>query len=180
MREYDILKEYNEVNQQLDQLKLISHYREGEELQVIKQQIDDLQIRSLALYSQLQNVEDNQDSRTAKSSIRRQVVAYINHISGAYSGLLISRKQGLSLENHLFYLIARDINQYLYHDPLGGYSLPGLLYTRQPDDGIDRAEVLSFLQSELGHLDEFTSVNYPLIMQYVEQMRVRMKTRFNL
>lgn len=179
MSEFDLLRDYHELNQQLHELELVIHYRDGVERKKIQASIDDLRFQLLELSSSLVSFPDNRDSRATKQSMMQQISAYMQHIKGARSGLLVSRNQGLMIENYLIGKVIQDVRWFLFHEPLGGYSIPDLLYTYQPNLGIERERVIDALRSELIELENLSPVNYMSLLNLTEQMRPRLFSKLS-
>jgi hypothetical protein len=179
MKEFEVLKQYHQVVHKLHELGLVINYREGEELHQLQLQIDERQHQKRELEAALIDHSNKQDSRATRQSMISQVSLYIQHIQNAHSGLLVSRSQGLVLENYFVGRIMQDVRWFLYHEPLLGNSIPNLYFTYESELGISRESVVSALRTELLYLEGLRPVDYISLLNFTEQMTSRLSERLS-
>jgi len=179
MKEFEVLKQYHQVVQQLHELGLVISYAEGEEQHQIQHHIDDLQHQKRELETALINHSSKQDSRASRQSMLSQISVYIQHVQNAHSGLRVTRSQGLVVENYLVGKIMQDVSRFLYHEPIIGTSIPNLYFTYDHDLGIDRESLVSTLKNEIVCLESLNPVDYISLLSFTEQMTSRLSERLS-
>lgn len=157
-----------DINFPIDKSDRASHEKQ---LQSIKNEI-------LNLRERLVLIKDKTFSKNAKASMVSQLNVYRKELESKIELKMISKKQGLSIDNELIGRIVSDIEFVLTKNPSIIQNHNDLQYTSIKEDGIDIIMLIDFLNMEVDILNNINHVNYLILREYKEGLIKRIENQF--